>query len=223
MGLNLSEEALSSLRRFYNSEIADAIVRGVTYGITLKSDSAKNADYLEIKQRLKDEGFGNSDILRVYELCNGYIFDMDIRMCQKMAVDLLRSTMSPDEKLSQNDILSLKDKPAERFREDMKKLADRCISELNQGYTEVDVALFSKNNTNKIQFNGRLESGKPMLFTYPAYCIRHTDIEELNRTYLIPKGAKISKIQLCEILPTKTGVRFKLWLERLDPRMKITR
>lgn len=223
MGLELSAEAMSSLSRFYDKEISEKILRGVTYGLTFKSDSALNTEYLELKQRLKDEGFSGSDILRVYELCNGYIYDLDIRMCQKIVVDLITSTLNPNEKLSQNDILMIKDKPRARIKEDMQKLANKCISELNTNHTKVDVALFSKNTTNQIKFKAELENGREILLTYNAYCLRHTDLEELNRDYLVPKGARISKIQPCEILPTKTGVVFTLWLERLDPRMKIKR
>lgn len=223
MGLELSSGVMDRLNRIYSNEVGDAILRGVTYGLTFKTDSSKNTDYLETKQRLKDEGLKGSDVLRVYELCNGYIYDLDVRICQKLAIDSLRSVLPPDRKISQNEILALKDKPKERLKEDMKRLADKCVSEISKNNTEIEVALFSKNSTNRIQFRAIMDkSNKEVIFSYNAYCLRHTDLEELNRTYLIPKYIRISKIQPCEILPTKTGVKFKLWIERIDPsRVKI--
>lgn len=218
---------MEDLTRMYAREICDSIVQGITYALTFKSDEMKNKEYLDIKQKLKESGFNSSEVMRVFELCNGYIFDLDLSMAQRIAIDLIKSTLTADEKLSNSDKYMLRDKPRERHELDMQKLADECVkkaSESNKDVVEHEVALFSKNKGNVIKFNAQVNVRgklKPYLFTYSAYALKHTDLEELNRCLLVPRGLKICKVQPCEILPTKTGVKFKLWIEKLDPKMKI--
>lgn len=223
MELRMSDELKTSLRTFFNVEVGSGIVRGSSYALVFNEDEAKVHAYLDIQQKIKDEGLNASDVLRVFQLCNGYIFDMNLRLAQKFTVDLLRDDTTVDEKLTDNDILTIRDTPRIRMEKDMKRLTKRCIEVLEKGKTDLDVALFSRIDSPQIRFNAKLDTGKAVQFTYDAYALRHTDLEATNKTYMIPKGIRVAKIQPCELLPTRSGVKFKLWIERLDPKMKIVR
>lgn len=78
------------------------------------------------------------------------------------------------------------------------------------------MALFSKNSTNRIILNGKNSKGEAIAVKYNAYAIRHWDIELINEKLLIPAGFRVSRIQPCEILPSKTGVSFVFTLETIE-------
>ena len=97
----------------------------------------------------------------------------------------------------------------------MTKLARKCIHEFKEGHKTFDVALFSRNSVPRIVVSGKdPKSGKDGVVTYDAYAVRHWDIEEVNAKLLAKEGIRIAKIEPCEVIPTKTGVRFRLHLAR---------
>ena len=57
-------------------------------------------------------------------------------------------------------------------------------------------------------------NGEAITIKYNAYSIRHWDIEIINEKLLIPAGIRVATIEPCEILPSKNGVTFVLYLDR---------
>lgn len=209
------------LQQFFTQEIASALFRGVTYTLTFNDDTVKNTAYLSLKDKLMDEGFVYSKYMRVFKLCNGYIFDMNLAVAQKLGKLTIESVLGPEEKLSQDDIIRLSHMPLERINNDAEKLARLCVNEMKKGKNEVAVALFNKNSGSEIKFNAVGTDGVRYLLNYKAFCLRHTDLEMVNRKYLVKNAIRIKEIQPCEILPTKTGVRYILYLERIAPNITI--
>lgn len=227
--LNLPNDIMEELIDFYANEISNKLFIGVTYGLILKggvSDS-KIQKYLNLKQRVMENNTSNGDIMRAFELCNGYIFDLGLRPAQELALNLIKSTYSTDEQLSKNDIMMIRDLPINKRKADLKALADKCLSVAKEHPNDkqiiYDVALYSRNSLNEIKFAAQGPKGEKLQVRYDAFSLKHTDLDELNRAHLVTKRFRVSSIQPCEILPTRTGVRFRLYLERLDANIKIQR
>ena len=225
--LRLPEDLANGLMDFFSEEISDNIFAGVTYGLVFKDKmtQAKVAKYTELKQKILECEMNTQDKLRMFEVCNGYIFDLGVRTAQIIALDLIRSTYKDGEEISKNDVLRIKDLPVQRRRAELERLANKCIKIMNDNRTsqseEIVIALYSRNTSNTVKVTGELENGQKVRFTYDAYKLKHTDLDELNKQFLVKRRIKVASIQACEILPPRTGVKFKLKIERLDDKMKI--
>ena len=225
--LGLTSDIMEELTDFYASEISDKLFMGVTYVMLLKDSGMDNKiqKYLDLKQRIMENNTTSADIMRAFEMCNGYIFDLGLRPAQQLALDLIKSTFSTDEQLPKEAILMIKDKPLDRRKAELKNLAIKCLNELKAKPTEkqvvFDVALYSRNTTNSIRFMANGPKNERIRVSYDAFNLKHTDLDELNRAFLVPKRLRVCSVQPCEILPTRTGVRFKLYVERLDSNIKI--
>lgn len=205
-----SSELLNQLSEFLVCEIGGKAIDGITYTMLLK-DNAKDKEaykrYMDIKQEILKCGYSADEIFRVYEVNNGYIFDLDLKTAKQITYQLSKAVAKQNGGESPvGDLIG--DRPEQRRKRDMVALA-RYIKECyDKGETEVQVALFSKNSTNKIMVTGIGSDGSKIAVTYKAFAIRHWDIEKLNSQLLMHAGIKVYSIQPCEILPYKTGVSF---------------
>lgn len=217
----MTKEVLDRLTDFLVTNIEDKAMDGITYAMALKeNDKALIEKCLKIKEEVTAAGFEQGEVFRVYELSNGYIFDMDISIA-KYITSLLAKAVYKEKNIQQAPTDLIASYPEKRRMEDMKKLADYCKKQFKAGNTRLEVALFSRNNVPRIVINGKASSadksvdGKQVLVQYNAYAIRHWDIEEINRNLLGPVGIMIDKLTPCEVIPSKTGVRFILNLSRV--------
>lgn len=213
----LSKKLLDMLAEFMICEIGSGILDGMTYTLLLKNDKDKPIydRYIAIKKEAINCGYINDEIFRMYEVVNGYIFDMDLLTAKKLTLELSKSIAKANG--GQTPIVELvKDMPDQRRKRDLVKLAKYLKSEYDKGEKQVEVALFSKNSTNKIIINGKTPEGEGISLRYNAYAIRHWDIEIINEKFLIPSGFRVKRIQPCEVLPNKNGVSFLFTMESME-------
>jgi hypothetical protein len=208
-----SKELLNMLSEFMVCEIESKALDGITYTMVLKEGKDKERNlydrYAKIREEANKCGYTSSEVFRVYEVCNGYIFDMDIATVKKITNQMVKNMENIKDK--DRDIINTL--PDERRARDIKSMARYLLDEFTVGKEKLEVALFSKNSTNRIIINGKGSSGEHLAITYNAYALRHWDFEEINRNFLIPKGVRVKAIQPCEILPSKTGVSFLVEME----------
>lgn len=210
----ISKELENMLTEFLIREIGSKALDGITYSLLLKNNADKESieEYKKIKLEANKCGFKTSEIFRMYEIGNGYIFDMDVRIAKIITAKMVKTiNKTAVNKIQNVDIIS--DMPEKRRKRDIISLGRYVVNQYNNGRMRFEVALFSKNSTNRIVLNGVGPHGEPISVIYNAYAIRHWDIEVLNGTILIPQGIRVAKIEPCEILPSKTGVSFIFTLE----------
>ena len=209
-----SKEMINLLSEFLVKEIGSKALDGITYALVKKDKSDKDNfnKYSHIKDVVTECGYDRDEAFRVYELSNGYIFDMDLNFAKKITIKLAKAV----ENMNGVDVGSgdlIGDGPDRRRKSDMIALAKYCKSEFDKGKRLITVALFSRNSVPHIIITGKDQNGKYVSEKYNAYAIRHWDIETINSKLLIPAGIRISRIEPFEILPSKTGVRFDITLE----------
>jgi hypothetical protein len=213
----ISKELLDMLTEFVICELDSKALDGITYTMVLKSDKNKELydKYMGIKNEAVRCGYNNNEVFRVYELMNGYIFDMDILTVKQITAEIIKAVDKVNGgKTPVRELLG--DLPEQRRKKDMIALAKYLKSEWDSGNRQVEVALFSRNATNKIIIHGKGPNGEDLAIRYNAYAIRHWDVEYINEKALIPAGFRVSKIQPREILPSKTGASFMFTLQPMS-------
>lgn len=217
----MTKEALDRLTDFVVNNIGSKGLDGITYVMALKEDKDLIAKCMKVREELKKAGFQKDEVFRVYELENGYIFDTDISIVKLVTKQLIKCAARDGElndvenyKLDEEAIF--RDGPEKRRMADMKALANYCVKQSKEGKYKLEIALFSRNSVQKIVLTGSAKSSnsdyskRDVLVQYSAFAIRHWDIAEINEKLLAKNGIKIERITPCEVLPSKTGVRFIL-------------
>ena len=204
-----------ALTEFMLVEIGGNALDGITY--TLLSNNNENdvksiQRYNKIKEKAMSLGFSDTQLFRVYKMSNGYIFDMDLDEVKTMTTKIAKHLAKTDPTI--RDTMNLiGNHPEERRKRDMVALAKYVYNRFNEGHRDIEVALFSRNSTNKITITGKANDGSYCQIQYNACALRHWDIEIINEKLLRPKGILIRSLQFYEILPSKTGVSVRLGLE----------
>lgn len=207
--MKTSKETLDKLTDFLAVNIESKVLDGITYALALKSDDLVEKGK-DIKKSVLADGFEKNELFRVFPVSNGYIFDMDMSIAKYITQKLISAMQ--DKVPQVQDIIG--DSPEKRRQSDMKALAKYCKSQMDKGNSKIEVALFSRNSVPKIVITGKDGKGKDVVASYNAYAIRHWDLEEVNNKYLKPSGITITNINACEILQSRTGVRFEIQLAR---------
>lgn len=205
---------MNLLTEFLVCEIGSKALDGITYSMVTKEPKDKEdfKRYMEIRDEVTKCGFGTDEIFRVYEVSNGYIFDMDLNIAKRITMSLAKAVEKTNGVTVGNGDL-IGNSPEKRRKSDMLGLAKFMQSEFSSGNSNVEVALFSRNSVPHIIISGKAPDGRLITVKYNSYAIRHWDIEVINAKLLIPAGIRISRIEPCEILPSKTGVKFIMCLE----------
>ena len=216
---NLSTVSVNLMTEFLVSEVEAKALDGITYALMLK-DGKHDAEinkYDELRRSLDRDGFGANEIFRRYELSNGIIYDLDIKMAVELTIKLSVAVAKANGGKSPVGDLNIAKESEERRREDIKLLAKKALnSAKNSGkVAKMEVALFSRNKVPKIVLTGTNSNGKSVACQYDAFAVRHLDIEEMNREFMVPSGYRVIKIEPCEILPSCTGVRCILYVAKL--------
>lgn len=211
-----SNELKNMLTDFMLQEIGQKALDGITYAFVLKSDKDKEnyRNYMDIRREATKCGYNMSEIFRVYEVSNGYIFDMEIAVAKQISYLIAKAVNKTNGgKTPVKDFI--KDYPERRRKSDMVGLARYVKSCYDKRETTIEVALFSRNSTPKITITGVGQNKEMLAIKYNAFAIRHWDIESVNKNLLIPAKIRIARMEPCEILPSKTGVKFKLYIESI--------
>lgn len=209
IGVELSNE----LRNFLCEAIGSKILDGITYALVSSSNKEKIAEYSKIRDLANKDGLDSSQLFRVYKVSNGYVFDMDLSTAKQIT-----KTIMNGEENSKNVINDdyIERNPNERKKRDLNRLHKLCVNSFKAGTKEVEVALFSRNTANKIMISAKDKNTREnVVIQYEAFALRHWDIEMFNSEYLSKSKLRVRTLSTCEILPTNTGIRFILELERL--------
>ena len=213
----MSRELEQMLTEFMLVEIGGNALDGITYALLVNGDKDNEEiqRYKKIREEVTKCGYSDTQIFRVYPLSNGYIFDMDLDITKKLTTKIAKKLSEDDPSIKQTmDLIG--DHPEKRRRDDMVALGRYIAKKFNDGHRKIEVALFSRNSTNRITITGRSTNDKDdriYQIIYNAYALRPWDLELVNERLLRPNGMRVSSLQPCEILPTKTGVSFILTLE----------
>lgn len=213
---NLSKASVNLVTKFLTCEVDKRVLDGITYTLIMKDGKHEKeiAEFDAIRKSLDNDGFGPNEIFRRYELSNGYIYDLDLAQAIAITIKLSQVVAQANNGKSPVGDMNITVESAERRRDDVKLLAKKVIEQAKSGKNKIEVALFSRNKVPRIVVSGTDSKGKSVACQYDAFAIRHLDLEEVNRDYLVPAGLRIVKIDTCEILPTLTGVRCILYLAR---------
>jgi len=205
----LSKELMGMLSEFLTSEIQNKALSGITYTMFFKDGKDKEMveKYMKIREEADRCGYSQNEVFRVYEVSNGFIFDMDMSVAKYITAELSKVVAKQNGgKTPVGDIIG--EFPEKRRREDMTLLARYVKAQFKDGKKKLEVALFSRNSVPRIMITGGDKDGNQIALKYNAYAIRHWDIEEINIKLLAPYGIRVAKIEPCEIFPPKTGIRF---------------
>jgi len=219
----VSKELLGMLSDFLIREIGSKSLDGITYALVLKEDTEDYRDYMEIRKETTKCGFGMNEVFRVYEVSNGYIFDMDMSVAKTISYKLSEAVAKTNGgKTPVKDFIG--NNPDKRRNSDMVGLARLIKKKYDSGEMIAEAALFSRNSSplitvsailNRKDKNGKIHEEMVQL-KYPAFAIRHWDIESINKHLLIPAKLRIARIEPCEILPSKRGVKFNFYIEPIE-------
>ena len=209
----LSQITLNKITEIVCADIGSKILDGATYVILSnnKSNRTKIERYLQVRRDIDQEGFGANEVLRVYELPNGYIFDVDMSIAKTITASLaeMLSKTNDDVKL----IRKLVDiKPYERYNRDCESLANLCLKNFKKGIRKFDIALYSRINHNVIKVTATDNEGRSGVISFPAFAVRMTDLTEINSKYLVEKGIRIASVEACEIVGSNSGLRVIIML-----------
>lgn len=193
-----------------------------------KSDKTRLSLYSEMGPEILRCGYNQGDIFRAYQVSNGYIYDLDPFVAAKLAAKVI-SEMKKAGELDNLGVPELDPSNTEQYyidlitaeqnkrkTSDLLALGKWIVSEYKAGRTSLEVALFSRNQRRTITITGYGSKGDVVQARYKAFSLRHWDIETLNRNILIPLGLRVATITPYEILPSKTGVRFKLEIQPIS-------
>lgn len=229
MGAKLSKELENMLVNFISSELQSKAFDGVTYAMMIDSiqqDKVKIERYNTLLKQVSEEGYLEGELFRCHHIANGYIYDLDMSIVKHIMRKLAKLAGDSSSKEIESEALKMiKERPSQRRKNDMEKLATKCIEVAKEseefrskGSTEFEVALFNRNNTPKIIVSGRDKStGMPLVATYEAYAVRHwNDLEDINNYILCERNLKIARVTAHEILPSRNGVRFTLKIQSME-------
>lgn len=206
----ISAEVAREITNFLALEIDSKVLDGITYTLILKEgkDLKLAEQYLELKEKINRLGFRQDEIFRVFSVSNGYIFDLDLNVAKQLTMEMSKMvSVATGGQLPAYDRIG--NGPDERRAKDIELLARHTHNQLKEGNRIFDIALFSRNIVPRIVVSGKDSGNKGnVTLKYPAFAIRHWDVETVNKMYLRQNGCAIHKIESHEILPSKTGVRF---------------
>ena len=210
----ISDRLGNMLTEYFLNEIAEEALKGITYSMCFKDETHKVNRYREIKKEIARCGYGTDDILRVFELKNGYITELDVDIVKKVNMAILRDVIK-------NDGLDIEPKELlgnrleTRRENDTAKLSKYIMQKHEENENSVTVALYSKNIIPKITVSGVNKDGDKVYVKYNAYALKISDMEYINANILIPKGLRIHRVEPLEIIHTGNGVLFNLYTEEL--------
>lgn len=209
-----SNDLLNKLTEFLVCEIGAKALDGITYAMVLKDDKKLYERCKDIRAEATKCGYADDEVFRIYGVSNGYIMDMDLSVAKKITVEISKAVAKANNNETPvGDIIG--EGPSKRRKDDMLGLAKYLKKQYDEGKRVCEVALYSRNSVPRIIVSGVTPDGTIMPIKYSAYAVRNFDLESINRNLLIPAGIRVSKYEVMEILPSKTGVSFKLTIEKI--------
>ena len=205
----LSKNLLDKLTEIICVDVGSKILDGVTYIILSKSpkDKAKVERYNSVRRLIDSENYAPEEIFRIYEVANGYIYDIDMNIAKMITTLLAKLAAQKNPELKDMPDL-IGTQPDENKDYQMKLLAKKCL----EAFKNNQDTLFSRNKTNKIILTADGMNKEKVVITYPSFALRPWDLEEINVKYLIERGMRISGVKAYEIIGNNSGLRVALTL-----------
>lgn len=210
-----SKKLRDMLTDFIVSEIGSKGLDGVTYAAKQRTPQNEEdiARFIAIREEADACGYDTQEVFRVFEVANGYVFDMDLKAMSQILVKIAKSAASITGKhMDMAD--SVYHDPEAMRKSDAVRLAKFINEKVENGETEVQVALFSRVNTTKISYTGDVESKGSCLVSVPAFRIRANDIKALNVGPLRKYGIVVREVSPQYITPRENGVITRLVFEK---------
>lgn len=211
MGKVVSESVLNKITEIICRDIGSAILDGATYILITDKPNMKYKieKYISVRRDLDAEGFSSDEVFRVYKVSNGYVFDIDMNTAKTITASLAQIMGQSNDNIK--TIRELIDKePLERVKKDKELLAKRIIKGFKNGERTIDVALFSRNKSNKILVMADDKDGNQGAISFSSYALRLNDLTDLNTEFLIENGVRIASVDYHEILGSNSGLRTTL-------------
>lgn len=228
-GNRLTGEIIEQLSSYMITEVTEKAVYGITYSMFLENnaeDKRKIEEYTKLKQEIDACGIDSNSIFQKLKVSNGYVFNLEVEVARKvMAIISERVYKYTKGQTNAGRDLFL-EKPTKRRKEDIEALAKLLIKEYNHNNPnrqakKVEVALYSRNSSRKIMCMAKDSKGNSVkkgndtvMIELDAFAIRHRDISEVSQK-LLQKGYKLVSSRIGEILPSKTGVRFVVSVDKI--------
>ena len=212
--MEFSKTLKNQLSEFLLTQLGSKVTNGITYSLLLKdSDRQLIEKFMLIREEANKCGYDSDQVFRVFEVVNGYAFDMDLGTAKGILNTLCRKMINQQGlKGTYFDILNTA--PTGNKTKEAKLLANTIINEYKKGNDKISVALFSTNESNRIAITCRY-NGEKHILNYKAFNLTHWDLGVVNSNYLIPNGLKISSVKPCEVLVSRTGISFILNIVRV--------
>jgi len=215
--MNISKELMSLLEAFLHAEIAGLSLKGVTYSMTFKDKEGQKLydRYSAIRDHANKDGFKEDELFRIREITNGYLFDLDFDIAKQIMISVAEEIAQLNKEDPKEKAEVFVNGAIQRRQDDMIRLAKLVEQEISAGKNAIEVALFSRHSVPRITITGLNSNREPVVMMINSYAVRNWDLGTVNKHLLIPKGLRIAKVSLREILPEKNGIRTILNIERI--------
>lgn len=207
---DLSSSLLNKFADAVCNEIGSMVLDGVHY-ISLK-DSNDNKIAIERLKNLRMELDANkkkpTEFLEIIKVSNGYVFILDKELTYYLFKLLIKASNTTE---FDNLVKTIPEKPDKIIENSKLQLAKLCNFIFNKKKKDtVDVCLYNANDVDKFNVSAVTKDGERVLVQYNAFRLTQTDLDDINKLYLIKKDMRISGSQICEILEDCVLVRLTL-------------
>jgi hypothetical protein len=207
---DLSSSLLNKFADAVCNEIGSMVLDGVHY-ISLK-DSNDNKIAIERLKNLRMELDANkkkpTEFLEIIKVSNGYVFILDKELTYYLFKLLIKASNTTE---FDNLVKTIPEKPDKIIENSKLQLAKLCNFIFNKKKKDtVDVCLYNANDVDKFNVSAITKDGERVLVQYNAFRLTQTDLDDINKLYLIKKNMRISGSQICEILEDCVLVRLTL-------------
>ena len=206
------KELLDKLKDFVLTFIGDNFIDGVTYALFFDKEA-------KIIEKCKDifldssDYFGENVVMREIKVCNGVVYDVDMSVVGFILKDWIDNQDKSIDLPPYAELIG--NQPETRREEDIRRFSKLCYGTYQQGKRKLEVALCSLSTLPSIIIAGRDKEDNAVSLYYPAFAIRQWDMERVNKDYLIKNNIRVNKLEVCDILPSREGVRYVIHLTEL--------
>lgn len=207
---NLSNELLSGIADAICNEIGSRVLDGVHY-VSIKN-SLRNEivikRILHLRVELDAEKKKPKEFLEIIKVSNGYVFVFDKQLTYYLFESLIKLGNTDDF----NDLLEMvPSKPDAVIENNKLKLAKLCNHMFYKSKRDtVDVCLYNATDTDKVYVSALASDGSRVLAQYNAFRLTQSDLDDVNRRFLVKKNIRISGSQIYEILDNCVLVRLTI-------------
>lgn len=182
---------------------------GVNYAIFNKEEVSAIKACKDLQDEIRSYGYTDNQVLRKCEVSNGVVFDIDPSIEQAVLQEI-SDEMLPE--TGEDNPIYNEQEYTEARAYSQQRLVEECVKSVNSGQDNIEVVLYNLSQTNNILLPCVTEYGYTVVMWYPAFTLSLWDILKVQKTGLLSEGIQISKLEVCEVLPYKKGVRTILHL-----------